>query len=282
MFNDLAYVRENDYTVSRIRRLQTQSQPSNSAVTARQTSSAPPAARVADVLAAAATGYTFSYYEVAGTYGYNIYRNTVNDPNSAVKIDFVQATIQSDFQRNRYTDVGLDPEISQDTRRTYTDNPGVTSYYWVAAVNSSGNEGTKIAMQGASVPTPGTGSGIQTLNSLTGATQTFAVGTAGTDFAIVSAGSTHTFNIPSASGANRGLVTNGVQTIGGPKTFSGSVLIGASTSSATGCITMKEVAAPGAPAADEVYIYAQDNGGGKTQLMALFSSGAAQQIALQP
>lgn len=45
---------------------------------------------------------------------------------------------------------------------------------------------------------------------------------------------------------------------------------------------MAEIAAPSAPAANGVRIYAVDNGGGKTQLMALFSSGAAQQIAIQP
>lgn len=43
-----------------------------------------------------------------------------------------------------------------------------------------------------------------------------------------------------------------------------------------------ERTAPAAPAANEVYVYAVDNGSGKTQLMALFSSGAAQQIAIQP
>lgn len=43
-----------------------------------------------------------------------------------------------------------------------------------------------------------------------------------------------------------------------------------------------EQTAPSAPAANEVVLYAQDNGGGKTQLMALFASGAAQQVAIQP
>lgn len=47
-------------------------------------------------------------------------------------------------------------------------------------------------------------------------------------------------------------------------------------------VLMSERTAPAAPAANEVIIYAQDNGAGKTQLMALFSSGAAQQIAIQP
>ena len=45
---------------------------------------------------------------------------------------------------------------------------------------------------------------------------------------------------------------------------------------------LTEMTAPSAGAADTVRIYAVDNGSGKTQLMALFSSGAAQQIAIQP
>lgn len=46
--------------------------------------------------------------------------------------------------------------------------------------------------------------GIGALNGLTTATQTFALGTSGTDFGISSAGSTHTFNLPTASATNRG------------------------------------------------------------------------------
>jgi hypothetical protein len=61
--------------------------------------------------------------------------------------------------------------------------------------------------------------GIQALNGLTKQTQYFAVGTSGTDFNISSATDTHTFNIPSASASNRGLITTGSQTIAGEKTF---------------------------------------------------------------
>ncbi len=48
--------------------------------------------------------------------------------------------------------------------------------------------------------------GLTALNGLTDQVQFLAVGTSGTDFAINSTGSTHTFNIPSASALNRGLL----------------------------------------------------------------------------
>jgi hypothetical protein len=50
--------------------------------------------------------------------------------------------------------------------------------------------------------------GLSSLNGLTESTQNFATGTAGTDFGISSAGSTHTFNLPTASAANRGALSS--------------------------------------------------------------------------
>lgn len=47
-------------------------------------------------------------------------------------------------------------------------------------------------------------------------------------------------------------------------------------------VEMTEISAPAAPTANGVRIYAVDNGAGKTQLMALFQSGAAQQLAIEP
>ena len=50
--------------------------------------------------------------------------------------------------------------------------------------------------------------GLSSLNGLTESTQNFAVGTTGTDFGISSVGSIHTFNLPTASAANRGALSS--------------------------------------------------------------------------
>ena len=72
--------------------------------------------------------------------------------------------------------------------------------------------------------------GLTALNGLQAQVQNFATGTTGTDFAINSSGSTHTFNLPSASATARGVVTTGSQTFAGTKTFSSNIVIPATGS----------------------------------------------------
>jgi hypothetical protein len=50
--------------------------------------------------------------------------------------------------------------------------------------------------------------GLNALNGLTSQVQYFATGTSGSDFNISSATNTHTFNLPTASGANRGALSS--------------------------------------------------------------------------
>lgn len=80
---------------------------------------------------------------------------------------------------------------------------------------------------------------------------------------------------------NSGNVSNNID-IRLTRVAAGIVGIRSTNTTTGGVLSFIERTAPSAPAADGCYIYAQDNGAGKTQLMALFSSGAAQQLAIQP
>jgi hypothetical protein len=75
------------------------------------------------------------------------------------------------------------------------------------------------------------GTGITAINNLSSSVQTLNTGTTGSDFNIVSSISAHTFNIPDAGASARGLITTGIQSIAGQKTFLSSPIINTATAS---------------------------------------------------
>ncbi len=111
-----------------------------------------------------------------------------------------------------------------------------------------------------------------------------------------------TSSFPAGSGtiggtiqANQVATGSGADTLSGAAglTFDGTTLTGTAVASSTTVVSGTTVTvgtyvagaeqvAPAAPAANGYRMFAQDNGGGKTQLMVIFASGAAQQLAIQP
>jgi hypothetical protein len=62
----------------------------------------------------------------------------------------------------------------------------------------------------------------------------------------------------------------------------GIINVRANSTSAGAALNFAEQTAPSAPSSNQVVFYAEDNGSGKTRLMALFPTGAAQQVAIEP
>ena len=94
---------------------------------------------------------------------------------------------------------------------------GASAYQiWLDAGNAGTEQDFLDSLEGPQGPAGATGAtgatgpqgdpGFISLNGLTDPTQAFAAGTSGTDFGIDSSGSTHTFNLPSSSASNRGLL----------------------------------------------------------------------------
>jgi hypothetical protein len=99
----------------------------------------------------------------------------------------------------------------------HNDLPGLqggaaNDYYHLTSANA-----TKVS----NLPTLGGSNQILGVNSGASANEnkTLSTGTAGTDFAITHGVGTVTFNLPDANATNRGVVTNGTQSLGGQKTF---------------------------------------------------------------
>ncbi|MDG0815896.1 phage tail protein [Bdellovibrio svalbardensis] len=118
------------------------------------------------------------------------------------------------------------------------------------------------------------GAGITSLNGLTGATQTFATGTSGADFNINSTSTTHTFNFPNASGANRGLLTSGDWNTFNSKLGTGSAFSGdvSGTSTTMSVDKIKGTAVSGTAPTDTQFLVYNN---GATQYAPVSMSGDA-------
>lgn len=111
---------------------------------------------------------------------------------------------------------------------------GVSAVTATAPLASSGGATPNISMSAANLASDGYITSVDysnfsnklgSLNGLSASTQSFATGTIGIDFNIASVGSTHTFNIPDAGASARGLITTGIQTIAGQKTFTSTLTV---------------------------------------------------------
>ena len=115
---------------------------------------------------------------------------------------------------------GITPTLQQVTiagNETITDItankfkiPGGTSSKILAADGSVILAGDNITIADGFISSTGGGGGggITSINNLSAAAQSLEVGTTGTNFNISSVGTAHTFNIPSSSASNRGLLSN--------------------------------------------------------------------------
>lgn len=86
-----------------------------------------------------------------------------------------------------------------------TNHTNVTLQYYAAGNPPPSTASTLVTVTQQSGIMAGTG--LTAINSLTNAVQTLVTGTSGTDFNISSVGSTHTFNLPTASATIRGALS---------------------------------------------------------------------------
>lgn len=129
---------------------------------------------------------------------------------------------------------------------------------------------------------PSTGNGLGLNAALNGSAIIVTSNTGGTDMAIRTAG----IDVSSQGAFNwTNTTSNPLTTIDLRLSRRASLVLGIHgnyNSTAGAALEFMEMTAPAAPATNAVRIFAEDNGSGKTRLMARFATGAVQQLAIEP
>lgn len=181
--------------------------------------------------------------------------NPTNALNQAQDVSIAQARIMLGIA------VGAVNRIAKFTGGNTVGDSQIVDNGTTLQVNSLAGTGTEMVVASSSgvlsrqpIPTGGGAGTISNLNGLTVSTQTFAIGTSGTIPNIVSASTTHTFNIPLASsvGVTRGTISKveydsfnakigGVGTINQLAKFTATGVIGNSSIADTGSAIIASV-----------------------------------------
>lgn len=129
---------------------------------------------------------------------------------------------------------------------------------------------------------PSTGNGLGLNAASNGSAIIVTSNTGGTDMAIRTSG----IDVSSQGAFNwTNTTSNPLTTIDLRLSRRASLVLGIHgnyNSTAGAALEFMEMTAPAAPATNSVRIFAEDNGSGKTRLMAQFATGAVQQLAIEP
>lgn len=177
----------------------------------------------------------------------------------------------------------------------FIDQTSAGVHAWSSTTDATGSKDTSLSRISAGALGVGTGAAGSTAGQIFatdfGKTATTLDRWTSTDRSVYISGvleqyaAANRFSLPSGgvAGFSSTSSANGTVDTGLSRISAGVLGVGTGAAgNGQGALFFSERTAPSAPAANGVYIYAEDNGSGKTRLMALFNTGAAQQIAIEP
>jgi len=170
---------------------------------------------------------------------------------------------------------------------------GATTQYALRVVNQGGTTVFDVLGSGAVSVTGALGVSGTITSTLSSAGAVLAALSGGTNSQYLGIGNTSGNALFGVNGSTASLITGSTAydtiirgktgiSLSGDDGSTQTLRVTAGATSITGYIQGTEMTAPAAGAANTGRVFFQDNGAGKTQMMVIFASGAAQQIAIQP